>query len=469
VKFGLLHLLALYIGFLVFLSFWLSRKAKSLEDYFLASRNLPAGLVYFSLVASWIGATSVLVSVDEAYRRGIGSIWVMGVPAVLTALVFAFVLARPIRRLQIISLPDLVEMRYGKGVRHLVAVLIVWYMVVLAASQMVAIGNFLKVLLHISYIEALFLGTFVVLIYSVLGGFLSVVITDAFQFFLLVLGLSGLLFLLLGDTSISDVIGLTSHAGRADYFSIFADLKRNLLIVLSFVCAWTVSPIVWQRIQAARNEKHARRGLLASAVTFLAIYGILVFIGILAMGHFPSGEKANPILSELILAHGGKILGMVLFLGIVAAIMSTMDTAINTGALSLTRDIYQRILAPVNSKSSVLAGRLSTVVIALLAFLIATRLQSILQTLGLATEIMTEGFFVPGMAMLFMSRKMPTAGLMSVLLGGGYAVFAFLNGIGLLNVAWPVWPYSVPYGLLLSLLGFLVGLSLDMRRKSLSV
>ncbi|NOR15369.1 MAG: hypothetical protein GQ544_06670 [Candidatus Aminicenantes bacterium] len=463
-KFEFFDLLALYIGLLVFLSFWLSRKAKSLEDFFLASRNLPAGLVYFSLVASWIGATSVLVSVDEAYHRGISSIWVMGVPAVLTALIFAFVLARPIRRLQIVSLPDLVEMRYGKAVRHMAAVLIVWYMLVLAASQMVAIGSFLKMLLGTSYIEALFLGTAVVLIYSVLGGFLSVVITDAFQFFLLVLGLIGLLFFLLGEVAIPDVVGMTSQMGKDEYFSLFSDLGRNLLIVLSFVCAWTISPIVWQRIQAARDEKQARLGLFASAVTFLAVYGVLVFIGILTVGVYPSGIEEIPILSELILSFTGKILGMVLFLGIVAAIMSTMDTAINTGALSLTRDIYQRLLFPKRTKVPVLVGRISTVVVTLLAFLIATRLQSILQTLGLAAEIMAEGFFVPGVAMLFMSRKAPRAGLFSVVLGGGYAVFAFLNGMGLLHLDWPAWPYSVPYGLLLSLLGFVVGLYLDRKK-----
>ncbi len=418
-KFELLHLLILYIGLLVFLSFWLSRKAKSLEDYFLASRNLPAVLVYLTLVASWIGATSVLVSVDEAYHRGISSIWVMGVPAVLTALIFAFILVRPIRRLQIVSLPDLVEMRYGKTVRHLAAVLIVWYMMVLAASQMVAIANFLKMLLGTSYIEALLLGTAAVLIYSVLGGFLSVVITDAFQFFLLALGLIGLLFFLLAEVAIPDVVGVISQLGKEEYFFLFSDLKRNLLIVLSFVCAWTISPIVWQRIQAARGEKQAIRGLFASAVTFLIVYVVLVFIGILAVGVFPSGLKGIPILSELILSHTGRILGMVLFLGIVAAIMSTMDTAINTGALSLTRDIYQRLLFPDRSQVPVLVGRISTVVILLLAFLIATRMQSILQTLGLAAEIMAEGFFIPGIAMLFMSRKAPRAGLLSVALGVG--------------------------------------------------
>lgn len=462
-KFELLDLLVLYLVLLVYVSLRLSRKIKSLEGFFLASRSLPAGLVYFSIVASWVGASSVLVSVDEAYHRGISSLWVMGVPAILTAFGFALVLARPIRRLDIVSLPDLVEMRYGKVVRHLAAALIVWYMVVLSASQMVAIGNFLKVLLNKSYLEALCLGTAVVLLYAVVGGFLSVVVTDAFQFFFLLSGLLGLLFYLLGETSVMAVARMTSQMGKEGYFSFFPDLGKNLLIVLSFVCAWTISPIVWQRIQAARDERHARLGLLASAGTFLGIYGMLAFIGILAVGVVPEGIEENPILSELVLSHTGEILGMILFLAIVAAIMSTMDTAINTGALSLTRDIYQRILYPHKEKTTLLVGRISTIVIALMAFLIAARLQSILQTLGLASEIMAEGFFIPGIAMLFMSRKKPTAGLLSVALGGGYAVFAFLNGLGLLQVDWPVWPYSVPYGLLLSLVGFCVGLYLDRR------
>ena len=74
---------------------------------------------------------------------------------------------------------------------------------------------------------------------------------------------------------------------------------------------------------------------------------------------------------------------------------------------------------------------------------------------------MAEGFFIPGIAMLFMSRKCPQAGLLSVALGGGYAVFAFLNGLGLLHVDWPVmalfgslWAPAQP-------VGFWIGLFLD--------
>ena len=115
-----------------------------------------------------------------------------------------------------------------------------------------------------------------------------------------------------------------------------------------------------------------------------------------------------------------------------------------------------------------LVSRISTLMVAALAWLVATRFQSILEALGLASEILAEGFFIPGVAMLFMRRPFPTAGLLSVSLGGGYAVLAFLGGTGLLSLPLPQWPYSVPLGLALSLGGFLGGLAWD-RRKSRAV
>ena len=84
-----LFLLA-YFVLLLLISFIFSKRMKSLEDFFIASRSLPAFLVYLSLSASWFGATSTLVSADEAYETGVSSFWVMGAPAVLTVLILAF-------------------------------------------------------------------------------------------------------------------------------------------------------------------------------------------------------------------------------------------------------------------------------------------------------------------------------------------------------------------------------------------
>ena len=454
-------LLLAYFVLLLLVTFIFSKRMKNLEDFFLASRNLPFFLVFLSLSASWFGATSTLVSADEAYETGVSSFWVMGAPAVLTVLLLAFFLARPIRRLPIVSLPDLVELRYGRSVRHLAAILIIWYMAVLAASQMVAIGHFLKSFLGTSYLTSLVLGTIVVLVYSVFGGFFSVAITDTFQFFLLVAGIFCLFFFLSDTSSLKEIPIFASELGKKDYFNIFFDFKKNFLIFLSFTLAWTISPIAWQRIQAARTDRSARKGLFAASGTFFLLYGIVIFIGMLSLPVFCSQKLEGPLFSEIISSRTGIFLSGILFVAIVAAIMSTMDTAINTGALSLTRDIYQQIFSSSRGKGIVLVSRISTLFVGGLAFLVATKFQSILKTLGLASEIMAEGLFIPGIAMIFMKKKLPMAGFLSLLLGGGFSVVGFFCEVELLHLSWPSWPYSVPYGLSLSLVGFVTGFAVE--------
>jgi SSS family solute:Na+ symporter len=457
----LIYLLILLLG-----SFLFSRKIKSLEDFFLASRNLSYLLVYSSLVASWFGATSVLVSTDEAYNQGMSAFWVMGVPAVLTVLVFGLFLVHPIRRLPMVSLPDLVELRYGTIVRQLASFLIIWYMVLLASSQMVAIGNFLKTILGTSYLLSLLIGTGVVLLYSALGGFFSVALTDGIQFFLLAAGMAGLFIFLLQGSSLREIFLLASQARRPDYFNFFFDMKRNILIVLSFTLAWTISPIVWQRIQAARKEKEARTALFSASATFFLLYGILVFTGMLALPLFFSSRLQGPLLSEIISSRAGMLLSCLLFVAVVAAVMSTMDTAINTGALSLTRDVYQQVFPASSQREVIWASRISTLLVGGLALLIATRLQSILKMLGLASEIMAEGLFIPGVAMLFLRKRLPAAGLLSLLFGGGYALFGFLCQVRLLPIRWIPWPYSVPYGVALCAAGFCLGIIIDRLKES---
>jgi SSS family solute:Na+ symporter len=260
---------------------------------------------------------------------------------------------------------------------------------------------------------------------------------------------------------LSEAASVALQTRPPGFWNFFQGWERHALMALSFVCAWTISPIVWQRIQAARSPRHARRGLLAAALAFLVVYALIVGIGVLALPLFPGLEPDGPLLSVLVSSVGALLSGL-LFVGVAAAIMSTLDTAINTGALSLTNDVIRR-LARLPRMDALKLGRISTIAVAALALLVATRFQSILQALGLASEILAEGFFIPGTAMLFLRRRAPNAGLLSVALGGGYAVIVFLAALGLLPLSLPEWPFSVPYGLGLSLLGFLVGFAWDLR------
>jgi SSS family solute:Na+ symporter len=455
--------LAGYFVVLLLVGLKFSRRMTGLEDFFLASRSLPASLVLISLTASWFGATSILVTTDQAFRFGVSALWLVGVPAVATVILLGLFLAGPIRRSEGQTLPGLIEARYGRRVRHAASVLILWYMIVLASSQMVALGQFLRPFLGLPYVWGLGLGTAVVLVYLLSGGLFSVVATDVLQCFLLTLGLAGLSAYLVRSSQIGAVVMAARQAGYAGYFNFFHDGQRNALIALSFVLAWTISPIAWQRIQAAGSVRKARQGLLAAAGVFIVLYGLVVCVGVLSRPLFSGQSLPHPVVAEIVASRVGILGGALLFIVVVAAILSTMDTAINAGAMTLTRDILARVSSPswTGPRRAVMTGRLATVGVALLAFGIAARLQSILETLGLASEIMAEGLFVPGMAMFVLKKRTPSAGALSLILGGGFALLSFLSTLRILPISLPPWPFSVPYGVALSIFGFALGYLID--------
>jgi SSS family solute:Na+ symporter len=264
-------------------------------------------------------------------------------------------------------------------------------------------------------------------------------------------------------SSVGGVAAASRLAGKTGYFGFFQDGEKNALIALSFVLAWTISPIAWQRIQAAGSVEKARRGLWAAAGGFVVLYGLVVFCGVFSLASFSGRTLGHPLIFELITSRAGGLGGALLFVIVVAAVLSTLDTALNTGAQTLTQDFYFEVFprAKADSRSGVRAGRLATLLVALAAFGIAVRLPSILRTLGLASEILAEGLFVPGIAMFVLKKRTPLAGALSLFLGGGFALASFLSTLRAIPLDLPAWPYSVPYGVGLSLIGYFAGRLFD--------
>lgn len=445
--------LAVYLAAVLAAGLSARRRMGGWEDFFLASRRLSGPLVALSLTASWFGAGSILVTADDAFRQGAGALWLIGFPAVASILAL-LALAGPLRRLSAPTLPELAGLRYGPVVRSMTAALLVWYMVLLAASQMAALGAFLSAVLHRPYILCMAAGTAVVLTYSLAGGLRSVIASDVIQCAFLAAGLGGLIVFLVRAPAGGPATGPVGVAGGS---GLVAGFPEYGLIFLSMTLAWTISPIAHQRIQAARSGRSARSGLAAAAVSLAALYGLVVAVGILARPVFGGRLPEGSLIPALIAGKTGPFLGSLLFAAVLAAILSTLDTALSAGGLALVRDVLGRGRAGRPDRGPG-ASRAALTLAAAAAFAVAARFQSILQTLGLASEIMAEGFFVPGLAMILSAKRRPLAGLLSLGLGGGFAVLSFLSSAGVLPVALPAWPRSLPFGLGLSALGFVVGL-----------
>ncbi len=459
-KTGFILAIAAYVVVLWTAGFGFRRRPASLESFFLASRRLGAGRVAFSLCASWIGAASLLVSTDEAFRDGVSAIWIVGVPAVATLLVLT-ALVRPIRALSGSTPTELMRDRYGKAAGTLTTVLIVWYMTALAASQMVAAGPFLGMFLGTRPLASLALAAGIVIVYSTAGGLQALARTHVLQFILLVAGVAGMVASLASRTSWGAVRAVAAASGKAGYFNVLVGAERNVLIALSFVLAWTISPIAWQRMQAARSEAAACRGTAAAALLLGLFYTGIVLAGMLFLPLYPEGGKGVPLVTRFVSGQAGSFLGGLVFVTVLAAILSTMDAALNAGAFTLTKDLLGRKAGRAAGGRPLVLAKAATAALALAALLIAARLGDILKTLGLASAIMAEGLLVPGLAALFMKKRAPLAGLLALALGGGYAAVSFLGETGLLFLRVPAWPWSLPLGVALGAVGFLAGLGIE--------
>jgi solute:Na+ symporter, SSS family len=439
------------------------RPGAGLDSFFLASRELGAGRVAFSLCASWIGAASLLVSTDEACRDGLSAIWIVGVPAAATLLILT-VIARPIRAVAGLTPSELMRRTYGKAAGLMTTVLVVWYMTVLAASQMVAAGPFLGGFLKLAPLPSLVLAAAIVIVYSAAGGLRAVARTHVLQFVLLVAGLVGMVAALTGRTTWGAVKAAAAAAGKTGFLDPFSGGSRNMLIALSFVLAWTISPIAWQRMQAARSEAASRRGTAGAALLLGLFYSGIVAAGLFFLPLFAEPATGTPLVTRFIALDPKSGLSALLFVTVLAAIFSTMDAALNAGAFTLTKDLSASHPASAREGRPLRLARASTAALALVALIIAARLGDILKTLGLASAIMAEGLLVPGIAALFLKKRAPLAGLLGLGLGGAYAVLSFLGETGLRVLPLPAWPWSLPLGVGLGAAGFAAGLVLERAR-----
>ncbi|MGL4806791.1 MAG: sodium:solute symporter family transporter, partial [Bacteroidales bacterium] len=125
-------------------------KNESLEDYYMGGRKLSFWLLSLTFIASWWGAGSALSTADLAYTDGISAYWVYAMPVLFSTLLMAL-LAKKIRRIPVMTQPEMIELRYGKTASLLVSVVVYLFMMLSAASQMVGVGLFFSGFLDFSY------------------------------------------------------------------------------------------------------------------------------------------------------------------------------------------------------------------------------------------------------------------------------------------------------------------------------
>lgn len=431
-------LLSLYIISIIAVGLWNS-KNESTEDYFLASRKLPAWLLSITFIASWWGGGSAIDLVDHAHQNGLSSFWIYGVPVLIaTALMYLF--SKGIRNVATISQPELMNLRYNNNVSLMLTVFIIIFMVIASAVQVIVIGRFFNAFFDMSYQNGAILGTLIVLTYSMFGGFKGVVLTDLLQFvFFLFTGIF-LFYLTYSESGGLEAVKINAIANAKEgYTSFFSNVADNLAYVITFGTSWMIQANIWQRISAAKKSSDAKKMMLFSFIAFIPLYLMVTYTGMFTSVLYDAVPESG-IIPDLISNLSSPILSAVLFVGLCSAIMSTMDSLINTGALSLTVDVYKKYINKNSSpKRSVIVARVSTAVMAAIALLMALKIQSVLTISWIASDFLTSGAFVPLVMGFLWIKGTSKAATVSMLFGLIFSSYNLLVALGVdLPVAWEI-------------------------------
>ena len=430
--------LAIYTLGLVSVGIW-NRKSESSEAYFLASRSLPPWLLAITFIASWWGGGTAVDLVDHAHRNGLSSFWIYGVPVLLaTGLMCLF--AKGIRNVSTISQPQLMSQRYNSTVSLFLTIFIVIFMLLNTAVQIIVVGKFFEAFFDMSYATGAILGTAIVLTYSLFGGFKGVVVTDLLQFLFFLFPGIFLFYLAYTQSGGIEAVKATAVAnGKAGYTSIFTNVSDNLAYVITFGTSWMIQANIWQRISAARKAVDAKKMMMYSFIAFIPLYFMVVYTGMFSSVIYDTVPKSG-IVPTMISSLSNPYLSSLLFVGLCSAIMSTMDSLINTGALSLTVDIYQRYINPTASSArNVIVGRLSTLIIGSVALIIALQIRSVLTIAWIGSDFLTSGAFIPLVLGFLWVKGTSKAAIVSMLFGLSFSTYNLMVALGLnLPVAWKI-------------------------------
>jgi solute:Na+ symporter, SSS family len=398
-----------------------SRKAgSSAKEFFLSGRNMPWWLLGVSMVATTFSADTPNLVTDIVRKNGVSGNWVWWA-FLLTGMLTVFVYAKLWRRSEVTTDLEFYELRYGgKPAAFLRAFralyLGVFFNVVIMATVSLAAIKIGGVMLGLSPIETLLLASVVTVIYSSLGGLKGVLLTDFFQFFIAMAGAIGAAIYVLDMPEIGSLDNLLAHPNVADKLNFFPDFDDwNLvipLLIMPLAIQWWATwypgaepgggGYIAQRMLSAKDEKNAIGATLFFNIAhygmrpwpwiIIALSSLIVFPNVSdmqeAFPHIPADKLGNDLAYSAMLTFLPTGLIGIVLASLIAAVMSTLSTHLNWGSSYVVNDFYQRFLKPnASDKELVAVGRISTVLLMVLAAILALALSSALEAFNILLQI----------------------------------------------------------------------------------
>jgi SSS family solute:Na+ symporter len=398
---------------------WVSRERgehkKNAQDYFLASRALPWWAIGTSLIAANISAEQIIGMSGSGYVIGLGIAsyeWMSALTLILVGKYFLPVFLTN----RIYTMPEFLQKRFSSEVRTVMAIFWLGVYIFVNLTSILWLGaTAVHTVAGVEIQTALIaLGVFAGA-YALYGGLKAVALTDIVQVSLLVLG--GLIISYLALDKVSGHQGIVHgfeylQTHFPEHFRMilprsdpnYKDLPGLSVLLgglwVMNVSYWGFNQYIIQRALAAKDIREAQKGIVLAGFLKLLMPVIIVLPGIAAVALAPGLPRADEAYPHLMAMLPPGILGLV-FAALIAAIVASMGSKINSIATIFTMDVYRPMRPQASPEHLVMVGRIVAVVALITAIVVA---KPLLGSFDQAFQFIQEftGFFTPGICVIFL-------------------------------------------------------------------
>jgi SSS family transporter len=434
----LLVMLGVYSAFMVHHAWIGQRRSKTVLDYFVGGRSIAGWAVAVSFFATYSSTNTFLGFSGKSYGWGVG--WFLLVPFAVVLSLFSWLFVAPRLRvftesLESVTVPDFIGFRFGSpSARVIAAVVVCFSSIIYMTAIFKGVGTLIEFLLGVPYVVAIMVVFVLVVGYTVAGGFHAVVRTDVMQGVLMVLAA---VVLFVGTTRAAGGLGTLLDKGEIDPELLTFEAAPPLGILLGILFATTIKFVVeprqLSRFYALKDPREARKGVWISSALFLVTFSCLAPIGLYAHRIVGSGVQDTDQVVPEMLATGvfGPLATALLFVAILAAAMSSLDSVLLVVATTCQRDLLSHFGRVKDDRQVVRSTRWLVLVFALATAAVAIKPPADIVALTSFSGALYGACFLPAILFGLWWRRGSSASVLA----------SFAGGLGTLFL----WPYS-PWG-----------------------
>ncbi len=396
-----------YFAICAAIAVWATRRTKTADDFFVAGRGV--GLVPFAIaaMASTLSGFAFIGGPGLVYGIGMTAVFII-LPAGVTNTLGAWVLGTRMHRLGrargLLTVPDALAARYrSPAAQGLSAVAILAGVIGYVATNALALGVVIDALFATGLGPGIWIGTAVTLAYSVSGGILAGIYTDVFQGVVMAVASTAVFLVALDAGGGLPAITRTIEAANPALLGPWG--TRGAMTALSFFFVFAVGslgqPQIAHKYYMLRDLARLKWYPVLMTIAMLLAQLLFVGVGVAVKALVVRGEMA-PLASpddatpQFLLRFVPVVLSALVFAGVAAAIMSTVNSFLSIGAAALTHDLPRALgREPIRQLT---VGRIWTVVIAVLAALLAQQAGLLVAFLGILGYGLFASTLVPALA-----------------------------------------------------------------------